>query len=664
MLSKINTVGSWFKSDSDNKELEDGRYNNEWLNGFTFDSIKFNDEAKEAFSRLPIDIEMFDQHALVTINSSQKKTTNQCYIPSQYFLYAVRLQPLVVLLNNYMEVFERVKNSVSGASEFENLINTQQPPNQVLNALDSYSKENFISAFKDSSNRMGGKKIINDKGTRKIYRPEGDFMSSIWLQAIPVPNASSELLGHLLYAFAQDPAAYQVLTENYSSSIPYLFKAASGDELIVQVLSTLGWQGKLDAELNPSSSSDFADWGSIEKAFLLRPKLIPGNPGYVEEPIHYHSSSNQYVFVKKGLLDSDKQIGEVSELISKLWSNMSIQKDDEAFIFKSSLRIDSKAPAFTGATNTIFYGAPGTGKSHHIHNVECVGASTIVTVFHPDTQYSDFVGALKPNMATDENSKPYVAYQFRPGPFTKALIKAKLHPHKHVCLVIEELNRAPAAAVFGELFQLLDRKDDGESTYKIDASDPDMLAYINQSLGNAGVANINQLEIPANLSLLATMNSSDQAVMPLDTAFKRRWRFKFIDIDFSHADVPNHDFNLPTQSGVFKISWPKLATIINDVLIEANVAEDRLLGPFFVKKDEIETAEAAKQTLSSKLFVYLWDDVLRHIGPKKIFAPEYLTYGRLSSAFMKDKAIFNSKIEARIEASGIRLEESAIDAVE
>ncbi|GAK24719.1 hypothetical protein JCM19052_5393 [Vibrio sp. JCM 19052] len=160
MLSKINTVGSWFKSDSDNKELEDGRYNNEWLNGFTFDSIKFNDEAKEAFSRLPIDIEMFDQHALVTINSSQKKTTNQCYIPSQYFLYAVRLQPLVVLLNNYMEVFERVKNSVSGASEFENLINTQQPPNQVLNALDSYSKENFISAFKDSSNRMGGKKLL------------------------------------------------------------------------------------------------------------------------------------------------------------------------------------------------------------------------------------------------------------------------------------------------------------------------------------------------------------------------------------------------------------------------------------------------------------------------------------------------------------------------
>lgn len=644
MLSKINTVGEWYKSEPESS--------------WQFDELLFTEEAKQAFSQLDLDLEIFDHSARINI------TKNHCYIPSHYFLYALKLQPLVSLLSNYMTVFEQVKSSVKTAVNFHNLIINPTSSNPVLASLDAYSRDNFLNVFRSKDNRLGGKDIINDDNAKgKKYRTSDSFMNSILLKALPVPDASSGVLGDLLYAFSKSPSAYQALMNNYSAAVPYIFKSTSGDELMFRILSTLGWQEKLDAELNPSSSG-FADWGSIDKAFLFRPTSISGNAGYVEEPIHYHFPSHQYVYVKKGLLDSDKQIGEVSELISKLWSNMSIQKDDEAFIFKSSLRIDSKAPAFTGATNTIFYGAPGTGKSHHIHNIQCVDADKIVTVFHPDTQYSDFVGALKPNMATDENSKPYVAYQFRPGPFTKALIKAKLHPHKHVCLVIEELNRAPAAAVFGELFQLLDRKDDGESTYKIDASDPDMLAYINQSLGNAGVANINQLEIPANLSLLATMNSSDQAVMPLDTAFKRRWRFKFIDIDFSHVDVPNHDFHLPTQSGVFKISWPKLATIINDVLIEANVAEDRLLGPFFVKKDEIETAEAAKQTLSSKLFVYLWDDVLRHIGPKKIFAPEYLTYGRLSSAFMKDKAIFNSKIEERIEASGIRLEESAIDAVE
>lgn len=644
MLSKINTVGEWYKSEPESS--------------WHFDEFLFTEEAKHAFSQLDLDLEIYEHSARV------KFPKNHCYIPSHYFLYVLKLQPLVSLLSNYMTVFEQVKDSVKAAIDFHNLITATSPSNPVLASLDTYSRDNFLSAFRSKDNRLGGKDIINDDKVKgKKYRSQDDFMDSILLKALPVPDASSGVLGDLLCAFSKSPSAYQALVDNYSAAIPYLFRSTSGNELLFMILSTLGWRGKLDAELSQSSSG-FADWGSIDKAFLFRPTSISGNAGYVEEPIHYHSSSNQYVFVKKGLLDSDKQIGEVSELISKLWNNMSIQKDDEAFIFKSSLRIESKAPAFTGATNTIFYGAPGTGKSHHIHNIQCGDADKIVTVFHPDTQYSDFVGALKPNMATDENGKPYVAYQFRPGPFTKALINAKLHPHKHVCLVIEELNRAPAAAVFGELFQLLDRKDDGESTYKIDASDPDMLAYINQSLGNAGVANINQLEIPANLSLLATMNSSDQAVMPLDTAFKRRWRFKYIDIDFSIPGVPNYDFDLVTQSGIYKISWPKFAAIINDVLIEANVAEDRLLGPFFVKQDEIETVEAAKQTLSSKLFVYLWDDVLRHIGPKKIFAPEYLTYGRLSSAFMSDKAIFNSKVEERIEEIGTRVEEPAIDVAE
>ncbi|MCZ4308485.1 AAA family ATPase [Vibrio atlanticus] len=638
MLSKINTVGEWYKSESESS--------------WHFDEFSFTEEVKSAFSNLDLDLEIFEHSARIKITNNK----NHCYIPSHYFLYALKLQPLVSLLSNYMAVFDQVKSSVKTAVDFHNLINSSSPSNPVLTSLDPYSRDNFLNAFRLKANRLGGKDIINDDKTKgKKYRSQDDFMSSILLKALPVPDASSGVLGDLLYAFSKSPSAYQALMDNYSPAIPYLFRSTSGDELMFRILSTLGWQGKLDAELTPSSSG-FADWGSIDKAFLFRPTSILGHAEYVEEPIHYHLPSHQYVYVKTGLLDTDELRASVSDLISRLWNNMSIQKDDDVFFFKSFLRFDLKAPAFTGASNKIFYGAPGTGKSHHIHNVECDGANKIVTVFHPDTQYSDFVGALKPNMATDENGKPYVAYQFRPGPFTKALIEAKSHPSKHVCLVIEELNRAPAAAVFGELFQLLDREDDGESTYKIDASDPDMLSYINQSLDKVGIANIKQLEIPANLSLLATMNSSDQAVMPLDTAFKRRWRFKFIDIDFSHVDVPNYDFHLSTQSGVYRISWPNFASIINDVLIEAHVAEDRLLGPFFVKKDEIETAESAKETLSSKVFVYLWDDVLRHLGHTKIFSSKYKTFGKLSSKFKKNMAVFNLLIEEKIEKEGRKIE--------
>ncbi|MFA0117065.1 AAA family ATPase [Vibrio breoganii] len=649
MLSKINIVGEWYQNEPDTS--------------WNFPELKFDNEAKSSFESLDLDITVSDSSARISITGSD----NHAYISSQYFLYIIKLAPLSYLVNQYLDKFNQLAHAINKPDDVAQFIGDRADSQSVISGIDPYSLTNFYDVFDvtTAENRLNAKDIINGYGktaTTKI-RPNEDFLKSILLKALPIPNSSSGMLGVLASAFAKNKAAYNVLFDKYSVYLPHLFRAQGGDELLFMILSTLGWQGKLDSELG-ATPSRFSNWGSIDKAFLFSPTPVSGNTQYVEEPIHHSPSLNQYVYIKKGLLDTDELITTVSELISGFWHNMSIQKDDGEFFFKSSFCFDSKAPAFIGATNKIFYGAPGTGKSHHIHNVECGDADTITTVFHPDTQYSDFVGALKPNMSTDENGKPYIAYQFRAGPFTKALIEAKLHPYKHICLVIEELNRAPAAAVFGELFQLLDREDNGESTYKIDASDPDMLAYINQSLDKAGVTNIKQLEIPSNLSLLATMNSSDQAVMPLDTAFKRRWRFKFFDIDFSHTDVPNHDFHLSTQGGVFKISWPKLASIINDVLIEAHVAEDRLLGPFFVKKEEIETAEAAKETLSSKLFVYLWDDVLRHIGPKKIFASEYLTYGRLSSAYMKGKAIFNNKVEERIEENGTLLEEPAIDAAE
>lgn len=304
--------------------------------------------------------------------------------------------------------------------------------------------------------------------------------------------------------------------------------------------------------------------------------------------------------------------------------------------------------------NKIFYGAPGTGKSHTLEE-KVDGYRKVRTVFHPDTQYSDFVGSLKPKMEADisDPTKRTITYQFRAGPFTNALVEALNNPSEHVFLVIEEINRAPAAAVFGELFQLLDRKD-GASKYEIDASDPDMLDYINEKL-DSSIPYITQLSIPANLTLLATMNSSDQAVMPMDTAFKRRWSFKYIKIDFSNPDIPQNEFHIPLENGVYVISWPNFAQILNSALTECRIAEDRLMGPFFLTRDEIENIEKSKDTLSGKLFVYLWDDVLRHHGREKIFSPSYTTFGELSDAFINGKAIFNSSIESKIKDKGTLL---------
>lgn len=184
-------------------------------------------------------------------------------------------------------------------------------------------------------------------------------------------------------------------------------------------------------------------------------------------------------------------------------------------------------------------------------------------------------------------------------------------------MVIEEINRASASAVFGELFQLLDRNEYGESKYEIDIIDPDMLDYINERVDD----NLSSLRIPRNLSILATMNSSDQAVMPMDTAFKRRWQFEYLLIDYSNAtkgEIPINIYNDEANIETINITWGDFSKILNDELKELNVPEDRLFGHRFLDDNELKTKEKANDTVAGKLLVYLWDDVLRH-GKKALY---------------------------------------------
>lgn len=301
--------------------------------------------------------------------------------------------------------------------------------------------------------------------------------------------------------------------------------------------------------------------------------------------------------------------------------------------------------------NKIFYGAPGTGKSYSI-SLGRDEKQLIRTVFHPDTQYSDFVGCLKPIMLGDS-----VAYQFRPGPFTEAIVKAVSKPSTSYSLVIEEINRAAAAAVFGEIFQLLDREVDGSSTYSIDVSDPDLLSYLNQHTN--GFFHNGKLKLPSNLSLLATMNSSDQAVMPMDTAFKRRWQFEYLRIDYNKASEGMLEFMVSEVEGkvLRSFRWADFARTINECLSAEHIPEDRLLGHRFISENELESNP--ENTLKGKLFMYLWDDVLRHGQHTVIFRDsviidgkpeELVNFGQLVVAFEQGEVIFNDAVELRLKA--------------
>ena len=190
--------------------------------------------------------------------------------------------------------------------------------------------------------------------------------------------------------------------------------------------------------------------------------------------------------------------------------------------------------------NRIVFGAPGTGKSYEL-KVDCedllknTNGSYERVTFHPDYSYSQFVGTYKPVMGTDEK----IRYDFVPGPFMRVYVEALKsgrteNPQPHL-LLIEEINRAKVAAVFGDVFQLLDRDDDGVSEYEIQASE-DIRKYLAKQLGGTP-DNYQKIRIPNNMFIWSTMNSADQGVFPMDTAFKRRWNFEYLGINKNEEKI-------------------------------------------------------------------------------------------------------------------------------
>lgn len=235
----------------------------------------------------------------------------------------------------------------------------------------------------------------------------------------------------------------------------------------------------------------------------------------------------------------------------------------------------------SSGSNVLLYGVPGSGKSWTIEHEYCKkGTNVERLVFHPDYTYSDFIGQILPNV--DEEGQ--VSYKFTPGPFTNILHDAYNDPEKEYILIIEEINRGNAPAIFGEVFQLLDRKtelreadDDG---YPVGTSE--------YGITNANIAKIvygdarHKVRIPSNLSIIGTMNTSDQNVFTLDTAFQRRWEMRLIENNFEHVDRSLADAEI-LDTGV---TWQTFCTEINSIIVGNNArmtsAEDKRLGAYFV----------------------------------------------------------------------------------
>ena len=309
---------------------------------------------------------------------------------------------------------------------------------------------------------------------------------------------------------------------------------------------------------------------------------------------------------------------ELSELL-----NYQTPEENPANDASEDTDFDHVARAGEGV-NVLLYGVPGAGKSWTITHEYCNDEKQMQRlVFHPDYTYSDFVGQILPSV--EEGN---VRYAFTPGPFTRILKEAYYHPNKEYFLVIEEINRGNAPAIFGEVFQLLDRKikiassgDDGfpVGTSEYGITNTDIADYV---YGNPS----HLVRIPTNLSIIATMNTSDQNVFTLDTAFQRRWDMRLIENSFSKVERTLADHKILDTT----VSWEKFCTEINSIILEKTArtasSEDKRLGVYFVHPDDLNydntptnglpELEAAKinrknRKFAEKILKYLWDDAFK-----------------------------------------------------
>ena len=305
-----------------------------------------------------------------------------------------------------------------------------------------------------------------------------------------------------------------------------------------------------------------------------------------------------------------------------------VSRTDLEYLYPSKMECSKQLDDFV-SRQIIYYGAPGTGKSHRIKKqLEGVSKENIFrTTFHPDSDYSTFVGAYKPTKAKkplyglnggltvrlndgkDDLDEDIITYKFIPQAFMNAYMQAYRKPNENVYLIIEEINRGNCAQIFGDLFQLLDRDENGKSEYTIKA-DADLKAFLEDELSEEGKEGIKdgELCLPSNLYIYATMNTSDQSLFPIDSAFKRRWDWEYEPIKYK-----NTDWVIDVDG--LKYRWSDFQKEVNARILKDTGSEDKMLGDYFVNPP---TKVISYSLFRNKILFYLWNDVCKD-GDADIF---------------------------------------------
>lgn len=373
---------------------------------------------------------------------------------------------------------------------------------------------------------------------------------------------------------------------------------------------------------------------ALLKKFILDPDSLGAGKGIVR-PDGYVSALYQALHVSQS--NSSVHTISVFYLKNPNAERLAVQMVNDYLTSKECQEPDSLEQE--GEYNRILAGAPGTGKSYQLaEEVKALIPSeadrdklVFRQTLYPEYSYSDFVGQVMPVKRGDD-----ITYEFSPKIFTNALKRAfeVLPTGQNVFLILEELSRANAAAVFGDLFQLLDRND-GKSEYSINNE------YIAEEIFGRDEGT-RKVYLPKNFYIWCTVNTSDQNVFPMDTAFKRRFSWEYV----STAPVSNLNTNNPdvTLPHVGTVKWTTFYTALNEAITQdLKLGEDKQIGQFFLKFEKTDPASVTLQ-LKNKLLHYLWNDVNSvALNGKHIFKDDYLNFSSLYNDFAI-KSVFSEAV--------------------
>lgn len=460
------------------------------------------------------------------------------------------------------------------------LTNLHDVYEEALDACSKYGKNDVVlpKHFKENVHDIYNEPIaFNDYTCIVTKRDQVIILPNQWIVLasflIDLYKLLDEYKSKVLESISNDDI--KSYKDNPSSDIDDLFKNVNDDEksFLVKFITDYGWWG----------GSKSIDRGDFKNSSLLNAAgVIHDSHGYIPSLVSFLADNPTYI----------EEIQKYAISQSNTATNLNQKKEADKFIF-----------------NLILYGAPGSGKNHFLES-QIDLSNSIKTTFHPDSDYSTFVGSFKPLMKEDK-----ITYSFVPQSFTNAYVNAWKDLSTPYYLVIDEINRANCSQVFGDIFQLLDRKHNGYSKYTINV-DKDLANYLKETLTDTDYLDklksaypsesigddYSRIALPCNLYIYATMNTSDQSLFPMDSAFKRRWEWKYIPINYKDADT------LIIEIGDQKYSWRTFLEKVNPIILQLKDSDDKQMGNRFVNP---ENSIISLRLFRSKVLFYLWSEVFK-----------------------------------------------------